>query len=228
MLPCQLSLGQQDAHQILEKSIQFHDAEKKLLNKKVTFHFTETRPGGDVRKSRAITWPKKEYFLVQRISDGISTTMISDRGALKFLLNGKDNFTGEEAEKYRLNEERLQTMTSYYRYLWHLPLTLLDPGTIVHDQVREVGFFGSASLEIKVSYEPEIGGDTWYFYFRPDTFEMVGYRFYHDESKNDGEYILVDQLVETEGIKIPKTRKWYTHQDNRFLGEDTLESIQIE
>ena len=51
---------------------------------------------------------------------------------------------------------------------------------------------------------------------------MEVYQFYHEESKNDGEYILLDGLEEIEGIKMPKTRAWYTNKEEKYLGTDTL------
>ena len=51
---------------------------------------------------------------------------------------------------------------------------------------------------------------------------MIGYRFYHDESKNDGEYITLEGEIEIEGIKMPKDRYWYMNVNDRFLGADLL------
>lgn len=64
--------------------------------------------------------------------------------------------------------------------------------------------------------------DTWYFYFDPDTYAMEVYQFYHDESKNDGEYILLKGITEINSIKMPKVRSWYYNKDDKYLGTDTL------
>ena len=54
---------------------------------------------------------------------------------------------------------------------------------------------------------------------------MRGYRFYHDEEKNDGEYIYLDGLTKYKNIKIPSKRDWYTHKEDKFLGSDKLVKI---
>jgi len=77
-------------------------------------------------------------------------------------------------------------------------------------------------LEIKVTYDPSVGKDIWYFYFDPTTYALRGYRFYHDEAKNDGEYILIDGEVTINGVKFPKNRAWYTHKEGKYLGNDDL------
>ena len=51
----------------------------------------------------------------------------------------------------------------------------------------------------------------------------MGYRFYHVEEKNDGEYITLEGEEKIKGIRFPKTRKWYYNKDDKFLGADILE-----
>jgi hypothetical protein len=67
-----------------------------------------------------------------------------------------------------------------------------------------------------------VGSDTWYFYFDIETFALKRYQFFHDESKNDGEYIILDGEIEIEEILMPKNRSWYYNSDNTFLGTDIL------
>ena len=73
-----------------------------------------------------------------------------------------------------------------------------------------------------MTYEAEVGEDIWYFYFDPANYAMIGYRFYHDESKNDGEYITLDGETIVNKIRFPQTRKWYINADDTFLGADIL------
>ena len=51
---------------------------------------------------------------------------------------------------------------------------------------------------------------------------MEVYQFYHDEAKNDGEYILLTDILEVNGINMPKTRAWYYNKNNDYLGTDVL------
>ncbi|MEM1322964.1 MAG: hypothetical protein AAGG75_22050 [Bacteroidota bacterium] len=60
-------------------------------------------------------------------------------------------------------------------------------------------------------------------YIHPSTYALLGYRFYHDESKNDGEYITLEGKVLLNGIRFPQTRKWYKNADDKFLGADILQ-----
>ena len=72
-------------------------------------------------------------------------------------------------------------------------------------------------MRIKVNYEEVVGKDTWYFYFDKKDYRLRHYQFYHDEAKNDGEYILLSEEAIVQEIKMPKVRAWYTNGDNRYL-----------
>ena len=48
------------------------------------------------------------------------------------------------------------------------------------------------------------------------------YQFFHDESKNDGEYILLSEMITVNGIKIPKVRAWYYNEGDKYLATDNL------
>ncbi len=113
-------------------------------------------------------------------------------------------------------------MKDYYTYLYGLPMKLNDPGTNLDPKTEKKTFKGKDYLVLKVTYDAEIGKDTWYFYFDPTTYAMEVYQFYQDESKNDGEYLILKGLESIEGIKMPQTRAWYMNKDDKYLGTDTL------
>ena len=113
-------------------------------------------------------------------------------------------------------------MRDYYVYLYGLPMKLKDPGTQLEDKVYTKSLNGESFLCLKVTYDAAVGKDSWYFYFDKKTYAMRHYQFYHDESKNDGEYILLSGEEIVQGIKMPKTRAWYTNQANAYLGTDVL------
>jgi len=115
-------------------------------------------------------------------------------------------------------------MRDYYVYLWGLPMKLRDPGTQLGG-VKSTTFTDQDAYSLRVTYAPEVGKDVWYFYFDRETAALVGYRFYHDEAKNDGEVIVLEGEYEGHGMRLPESRAWTTHQDDRYLGTDTLLAI---
>ena len=83
-------------------------------------------------------------------------------------------------------------------------------------------FKGNEYWVVKVNYEKEVGKDTWYFYLDPKSFALEVYQFFHDESKNDGEYILLTEEQVVDGIIMPKNRAWYYNKGDGYLGTDIL------
>ncbi len=215
------------AEEIIRRSIEYHDPQGKLLKKNVRLFLTETRPNGSDRKSEVSFHIKKEKFEMNQHIDDHNIISRLDKGEASFLVDGTSEFSNETSEKYRLNEKRLTMMKNYYQYLWLMPLKLNDEGTNLNPTVKTVDFFGKESLEIRVTYDPSVGGDVWYFYFNPESFALQGYRFYHEEEKNDGEYILLDEETTFENVRLPKQRKWYTHKEDKFLGADILDKLMF-
>ncbi|WP_298507173.1 DUF6503 family protein, partial [uncultured Maribacter sp.] len=125
-------------------------------------------------------------------------------------------------DSLKINCSRTKMMKDYYTYLYGLPMKLKDPGTIIDSIVVRKSFKDKEYLVLKVTYDKEVGEDVWYFYFNPNTYAMEVYQFFHDESKNDGEYILLSDEEEIQDIKMPKNRAWYYNKDDKYLGTDIL------
>jgi len=137
-------------------------------------------------------------------------------------LNGNNSITNDAQKKYNLTCERAKLMKDYYTYLYGLPMKLKNQGTLISPKVERKKFKGKDYLVLKTTYEKEVGEDIWYFYFDPKTYAMEVYQFFHDEAKNDGEYILLSGEESVSGIKMPKTRAWYYNKDDKYLGTDVL------
>lgn len=208
--------------ELLEKAINFHDPNRQWQNLIVQLTFAQENPEkGQYARIVSIDNSKGTFSFFQKDSEKTLDYSFENNNC-KIKLNGSLSFTREEAEKYRLNCDRVKMYRDYYSYLYGLPMKLKDKGTILDPLVLSKEFQGQAYWVLKVTYDEAVGNDIWHFYFDKQTYALSGYRFYHDESANDGEYITLDGLVEFQGIKIPKTRKWYYNKDGKFLGTDDL------
>lgn len=214
------------AEALLARAIDYHDPAGSLLGGAHRLRFSETRPNGPDRRTEILIDVPGERFEVVRQGDRRIAGTVAP-GQCQMTLDGRTDLTDEEREQHRLSCDRLQTMRDYYTYLWALPMKLRDPGTRL-GEVTATTFQKRAVWGLRVTYDEAVGGDIWYFYFDPDTAALVGYRFYHDEAKNDGEVIYLEGEVVADGLRIPKSRTWYTHQDDRLLGTDTLLEIVAE
>ncbi len=212
----------QSASAVLAKSITYHDPKGVWESGKFNLKLKESRPNGTFRETKIKLDNRQQSFALTQLRDGRKIYRYVKGDECQNQLDGSSDFSTEEEKQFRLDCEYSPRMKDYYTYLYGLPMKLRDPGTILDDEAKLVDFDGRQLLQIRVTYQPEVGKDIWYFYFDPNTYALSGYRFYHDEQKNDGEYILISGEQQIGSLRLPKKREWYTHKEEKFLGTDEL------
>lgn len=207
---------------LLEKAIAYHDPNSRWSQFNETFYVTLERADRSVRKSKITLDLARSFFelTVELKANQWSASLKEE--ACQLFFNGSAEITPEIREEYKLNCERAKMYRDYYSYLYGLPMKLKDPGTRIDPQVKRVSIEGTSYWVLKVTYDPSVGSDTWYFYFDTESYALKRYQFFHEESKNDGEYIILDDEIELSGIHMPKNRSWYYNSDDAFLGTDKL------
>jgi hypothetical protein len=215
------------AEALLARSIAYHDPGGVWADGAFEFEFRDTRPDGPDRQRRVVIDNAGGRFVLTEQRDDKHVEQTLDTSGCRFEVNGSASYPSEEAEVLGLDCDRLARMRNYYSYLWGMPMKLRDPGTRLDPEVKTDTFDGHAALALRVTYDEAVGSDTWYFYFDPESAALIGYRFYHDEVANDGEYITLAGETELRAgedllLRLPRERTWYTHQGDRLLGTDTL------
>ena len=213
---------QLEAKDLLNKSISYHDPNNSWEKSRILMNIKMTRPDRSERNSEIEIDISKSYFKSTILQEENEIEQTINDDICKITFNGKNSFSKEEIETHKLTCEYALKMRDYYTYLYGLPMKLNDPGTIIHPEVNSKVFKGKEYLVLKVDYEEPVGSDRWYFYFNPQSYKLEAYQFFHDESINDGEYILLSDEKEINGIKMPKIRSWFYNKEDKFLGTDIL------
>lgn len=208
--------------QLLDKSIDYHDPNANWSSFKGNFAVTMSTPDGKERISNLTLNLPQEYFQVSSAKDSVILKQTLNKGDCELMLNGSIELSEEDKKTHRLTCERAKMYKDYYTFLYGLPMKLKDPGTIIDPKTEKKTFKGKEYIVLKATYEKGVGEDVWYFYFDQKTYAMEVYQFFHEESKNDGEFILLTGEEEVSGIKMPKTRAWYYNKDEKYLGTDVL------
>ncbi len=208
--------------ELLDRAIAHHDPNAEWDSFRGNLSVTMKTPDGGERASEITIDLPAQYFKLTATKEGIRSTQTLDRGHCTRSMDGSNAVSEQDAKEHGLTCERTHMMKDYYTYLYGLPMKLKDPGTIIDDKVRTRTFKGKEYFVLKVTYDEAVGNDTWYFYFDPLTYAMEVYQFFHDEAKNDGEYILLEGIEILSGMKIPKTRSWYYNSGDTYLGTDIL------
>jgi len=208
--------------ELLEKAIAYHDPNDNWQSLKSQFTVTMESPKGDKTKNIInIDMPASFFKLTtDKAGKTIEQIMVRDTCILK--IDGAEIISEKDRSSHNISCERAKKMRDYYTYLYGLPMKLKDPGTLVDPLVETKTFKDKKYLTLKVTYSEEVGKDTWYFYFDPTSYAMEVYQFFHDESKNDGEYIVLSGAEIINNIKMPKKRAWYYNKNDQYLGTDLL------
>lgn len=216
------------ADQLVNRTIAFHDPDGWWDRVKMDMVIEMKTPNRPARLSNVV---------VDNIKGGFEISVLSNDKLLEWMVDGKDscdfkvNFvvpTAAQADSLNLTTDRAKFLRNYYTFLYGLPMKLKDEGTKIGDEVIETSFMGESVLALRVTYDESVGEDIWYFYFNPSTYAMVGYRFYHDEAKNDGEYIVLEDMVIEQGLRIPRNRSWFTNAEDKLLGTDYLKEFKVD
>lgn len=206
--------------ELLDKAITYHDPDGKWPMFSGTLNVTMKTPDQADRESVIRIDLPKEFFSVTATRNGESTTYTLNRGKCSTSIEQPDTSASrtpcETAELYR----------NYYTYLYGLPMKLKDPGTHISKTVERRNFKGKEYLVLNVTYDEAVGSDVWFFYFNPDTYAMEVYQFFKGdpagEGKDTGEYILLTEELNINGLKLPQNRAWYYNKDDKYLGTDFL------
>lgn len=217
-----LKAQEDNALDFLDKVIAHHDPNNNWPTFKGDLVVTMSTPNKEDRVTDIHIDIPKSIFVLSNTVDGKKRTTKIINDSVSFFIYDKEIRNTSEKKKLKFNKERALFMRNYYTYLYGLPMKLKDKGTIVDPKLYSKTINKKWYKVIKVTYDKEVGKDTWYFYFNPKSLDMEMYQFFHDESKNDGEYILLSNTEIINGVRMPAVRAWYTNKDDKFLGTDVL------
>jgi hypothetical protein len=208
--------------QLLQQAIRYHDPAGQWATFAHTLVLDEVTPDREQRETLVTLDLPHGRFVYDMRNERDHVRMVVEGDGCSATVNGFAEITPEDEDRYRLTCPRMRQLSNKYLYLWGLPMKLQDPGTIVASVAEPARFQERDVLRLRVTYEESVGTDTWYFYFDPTDFHLVGYRFYHDEAKNDGEYITLEGEYQLGEMRLPRVRHWYRNDTGRFYGEDHL------
>ena len=223
------SVSADDLSQTLLLSQRYHDPNGVWFKSRIRLTIEEVRADGSSRTSLVVIDNPASAFELKTRRDKRQIVMSVFREKSSASLDGRLDFTNEDATKYGMTPEGVLRRRNYYTYLYGLPMKLGDPGAIVGIPVPIAKYEGRTYRKIRVTYDPKVGGDVWDFFFDPKSNALSGYRFFHDEAKGDGEFITLEgEIACGAGVRLPKSRSWFMHKDRKALGQDTITACSVE
>ncbi len=207
--------------ELLKKTIAYHDPKGNWAKFKARLFLSNINSEGKEKHFELEFDNKAGYFCYISRQDGKEIVKGVSNGKSFFLVDGKKDFTEEDSKKYKFTNESVNGIRNFYWYLYGLPMKLTDAGAIIGETVNYEEMNGKSYPTLRISYNPAVGKDNWFFYCDPKTSALKAYKFNHGKPES-GEYILLEEELNVNGVKLPKIRKWYWNKDNKYIGTDNL------
>ena len=216
------------ADELLRCSIAYHDPKGSWQQGAFQITDVSNRPDGSIGRRTVLRFnnARSRFEMESHIDGRVVTATVKGDVVEEIRLDGRADFSSAELERYQLDAAKVLTRRNFFLYLLGLPMKLRDPGTRLDPNVKATVFQGTAVHELRVTYDQSVGSDTWYFYLDRQTCALVGHRFYHNESIDDGEYAVLNEEVSGQGLRLPRVRKWHRNQDGEWFITHTVLSIE--
>jgi hypothetical protein len=210
------------AQELLARSLAFHDPHSTWGREPMLINWTSTRPDGAIGYVFEVEFAANGDFSLAGERAGKILDYHVENGVVRASVDGAEAITDEVRKQMGLARDGGLFWHDYLGFLGSFPMNLPGADARIDDEVTETELDGSPVLAFDMRFAPEIGHDTYTFYFEAGTARLVGCRFYREDPAQDGETILFEGEVRVGELRLPRTRRWYTNLDDRFLGTDEI------
>jgi len=206
--------------ELLTRSIQYHDPTGRWSAFEGSLYLQGKIAAGTQTYTVLSFNNTYQFYKATRKIGGKMVTGGVSKGACFAHIDGNPKLSAEQIEAYHLACEEILEMRNYHAYLTGLPMKLKEPGVRVHPEVVCASFQGQPHYQLTLNYEgTQHNGASWQYYFDPENFALKGYR--HVKGAQTSEYVVLEDELFIDGLRIPKVRKWFT-EDHIWLGTDEL------
>jgi Family of unknown function (DUF6503) len=214
------------AQVLLQKSMAYHDPKGNWgkLHQKFYFHAIEPTDSSIYEQlfldNRYSFFGHHSKIEGNKVEKAIMDTVLYSR------VNGDTSMTLEMRKKCRVMPRAIKMARNSYTFLYGLPMKLTDKGVLLDPEVKRDTFNKKEYWVLKANFEKSVGKDTWFLYINPTTYAMEGYRFYHNRKPNDGEFIVCEDILTVQGMRLPRVRHWYSNETGEFIASDIIEKSE--
>lgn len=212
------------AEEILKLSQQHHDPNGYWDQTKFSAHIQEPRTMNPLRYSKIEMDNETGAFTLVRDSEaGPIERMIGEEGTPSVLLNGSSDFTEEQREEFRLDEQRNFGYRSFYALMYGLPMSLTDEVVENIGNLQTTTYEGEEVYSIHIELKESMISKRWELMINREGHSLVALKFDHaDDPDWPDEVIEFDGSYSWDGITIPRFRHWYEIETTEYLGSDVI------
>jgi hypothetical protein len=217
-----------EARALLASTIAYHDPEGIWERSRHQLSVREQRENADGRETYLVIDNPTGRFQMLVSQDGNAMRATIDGSLCTASVNASTEFPQEVEDRYGLSCNGIAAWQRYYRFLFGLPMNLDEQGVRLSSEIGETVFEGTPVHVLTVTYNQQEGKDVWHLYIDRETNALIGCRFVYDVAQLEGEYIVFEGEVESNGVRLPRVRKWYNNEDGAYIGQDIIESYRYD
>ncbi len=207
---------------ILEQSYAFHDPSGAWNNWQVNMHIQEPRIQNPQRYSMVnLNKADNSFNLIRNRDENISEHKIDKNGEATVLFNNSTDIPASMIDKYRLDPSRNISYKDFYETMYGLPMSLkgriasMNPAETIIKDNQEI-------YVIDVKLNKPMFTDHWKIAINKTSFQIEGVQLINDQAPEKGEILEFEELVELDGIKVPRIRHWYEPNGKAYQGSDII------
>lgn len=208
--------------QILTQSIKEHDSLGIWNQTKMNLHIQEPRVSNPYRYSILHLNNSNNAFVLTRNRDNyITKHIIESNGNSLILLDGKEEIDSMLIKKYRLDPSMNINYRKFYKSMYGLPMSLSNSLEKILETTEDV-FNGKECYKIELELKEEIISKYWNIYISKSNNRILGMDIIFPDKPGEGERLYFEEIIEIEGIKIPRIRHWHKLKKNEYSGTDII------
>lgn len=210
----------QKAQIILERCFEFHDPQNEWPSWAGYYVSVEPRLQVPERRTRVQLRADGSFFDMKRAYGKDTLHWTIQDGQYTTFVNGELVQDTATMRLHRLSQKRADNYHNYYRTKLGLPMSLKGRYQLKQEKVSPMSWQGTSVYRLELEVADGPFSTAWELFVDSKNYQLLGYGFFPIEE--EGEYLVLDQIMEMGQMKWPRMRHWYSRGEDEYLGSDII------
>jgi|GEM_PF-1999467 len=209
-----------DAQEVLDRCFQFHDPTDQWSSWAGIYTSVEPRLQVPERRTYVQVRADGTFFEMKRAYGKDTLHWVIQQGQYTTFVNGEMVQDSATIKAHRLSQGRTDNYHNYYRTKLGLPLSLKGRYQLKQEQAERMDWRGKAAYRLELEIADAPFSTAWELFVDSKDYRLLGYGFVPTDG--EGEYLVVDHLMEIGQMRLPRMRHWYSRGEDEYLGSDII------
>ena len=209
-----------DAQEVLDRCFEFHDPTDQWPSWAGVYTSVEPRLRVPERRTYVQVRADGTFFDMKRAYGKDTLHWVIQQGQYTTFVNGEMVQDSAMIKAHRLSQGRTDNYHNYYRTKLGLPVSLKGRYQLKQEQAKRMDWRGRAAYRLELEIADAPFSTAWELFVDSKDYRLLGYGFF--PADGEGEYLIVDHLMEIGQMRLPRMRHWYSRGEDEYLGSDII------